>query len=142
MKKFIVTRLFNCCENFLTKLELSTFAGKLCTTTVNKGNSKRYKKFFNSKKYMIVLIIIFILLFAFSCAALAITDEYEHKLLLRGWNNLDNETKAKWEKFGDCCGFDRKNISSRRPCHSQTKSEVKIVKHILCNTSKMLLFPK
>ena len=74
---------------------------------------------------MIILILIFILLFAFSCAALAVTDKYEHRLLFNGWNSLDNETKAKWEKFGDCCGFDNETRSVARPCHGQTKSEVR-----------------
>ncbi|CAB3980619.1 tetraspanin-31-B isoform X2, partial [Paramuricea clavata] len=73
--------------------------------------------------YMIILILIFILLFAFSCAALAISDKYEHTLLSHGWNNLDNETKGKWEKFGNCCGFDNKSRSVAHPCHGQTKSE-------------------
>ena len=76
---------------------------------------------------MIVLILIFILLFAFSCAALAVTDKYEHTLLSNGWNNLDNETKGKWEKFGNCCGFDNKTRSVARPCHGQAKSEVRSV---------------
>ena len=78
---------------------------------------------------MIVLIIVFILLFAFSCAALAITDEYEYRLLSNGWNNLDNETKAKWEKFGNCCGFDNKTRSESHPCHGQTKSEVNFMSY-------------
>ena len=74
--------------------------------------------------YMIILILIFILLFAFSCAALAISDKYEHTLLLNGWNNLDNETRGKWEKFGNCCGFEKESRSVARPCHGQTKSEL------------------
>ena len=73
---------------------------------------------------MIILILIFILLFAFSCAALAVTDNYEHRLLSRGWDNLDNESKGKWEKFGDCCGFDNNSRNSHDPCHGRTKSEV------------------
>ena len=84
---------------------------------------------------MIILIVIFILLFAFSCAALAISDKYERTLLYNGWNNLDNETRGKWEKFGNCCGFDHKNRSVARRCHSQTKSEVlDIAAYTRCTT--------
>ena len=68
------------------------------------------------------MIIVFILLFAFSCAALAVTRQYEHRLLSHGWNNLNNKTKASWEKFGNCCGFD--NDSKTRPCHGKSKAQV------------------
>lgn len=74
--------------------------------------------------YMIILIVIFILLFAFSCAALAISHEYAHRLLLNGWENLDNKTKLKLENFGDCCGFDKDEKDSRHPCHSQDIPEL------------------
>ena len=72
---------------------------------------------------MIVLILIFVILFAFSCAALAITNDQEHRLLLNGWDGLDNKTKTSLERHGDCCGFDK---GRRHFCHSQIPSEVYI----------------
>ena len=71
---------------------------------------------------MIILIIIFVILFAFSCAALAITDEQEYRLLSNGWKNLNNKTKSGLEKYGDCCGFDNRTRDDRmHPCHSQNE---------------------
>ena len=73
---------------------------------------------------MIILIFIFLILFGLSCAALAITDEQQYRLLSNGWGNLNNETKLKLENFGDCCGFDNKTRDRKYPCHSQKPLKV------------------
>jgi len=57
---------------------------------------------------MAIMIIVFIILFSVSVAALAISLNQQHALLKKGWASLSNKTKEDFQKAGDCCGFDPK----------------------------------
>ena len=55
---------------------------------------------------MAIMIIVFIILFSLSVAALSISSSQQHALLKKGWGSLSNKTKKEFQKTGDCCGFD------------------------------------
>ena len=66
---------------------------------------------------MVILVILFILLFAFSLAALGITATQQRKVLATGWYNSQTSTKANLQKYLDCCGFDNKTQTTGRLGH-------------------------
>ena len=61
---------------------------------------------------MVILVLLFILMFAFSVAALSLTTKQQNSVLKSGWDNLSTKTKAEFQKLGNCCGFDERNSSS------------------------------
>lgn len=60
---------------------------------------------------MAVMVIIFFILISVSVAALAITANQQNVLLRKLWMSLSNHTKEEVQKFGNCCGFENKNIT-------------------------------
>lgn len=56
--------------------------------------------------YMAIMIIVFIILFSVSVAALSISSSQQRALPKKGWASLSNKTKEELQKTGDCCGFD------------------------------------
>ena len=60
---------------------------------------------------MAVMVIIFIILFCVSVAALAITSSQRKALLKRGWETLSNQTKGDLQQWGKCCGFENMTIT-------------------------------
>ena len=54
---------------------------------------------------MAIMIIVFIILFSVSVAALSISSS-QQRALKKGWASLSNKTKEEFQKTGDCCGFD------------------------------------
>ena len=61
---------------------------------------------------MIILVILFILLFAFSLAALGITKHQQRDVLITGWSNSQSSTKESIQLHLNCCGFEDKNITT------------------------------
>jgi len=55
--------------------------------------------------YMVVLFLIFIIQFSVSCAAIGINADDEKKILLKGWEQADENTKFDAETLFDCCGL-------------------------------------
>jgi tetraspanin-13/31 len=58
--------------------------------------------------YMVTLFLIFLIQFSVSCAALAVSESDEAKIIKNGWNVADNGTKFDAEKAFGCCGLDDK----------------------------------
>jgi len=71
--------------------------------------------------YMVILVILFILLFAFSLAALGITKHQQRDVLITGWSNSQSSTKESIQFHLDCCGFEDKNITSGGLGHPSCK---------------------
>ena len=63
-------------------------------------------------QYMAVMIIIFLILFCVSVAALAITSSQQHSLLKKAWGLLSNNSKKEVQELGHCCGFENATIES------------------------------
>lgn len=58
-------------------------------------------------KYMLMLLICFIIQFVIAIVCLAlISNSSRYDLLQTGWANLDNETRRHTEFKYNCCGFD------------------------------------
>ena len=66
---------------------------------------------------MVILVILFILLFAFSLGALAITKAQQRLVLQTGWANSHMSTKVNIQKLGNCCGFENKTITAGKLGH-------------------------
>ena len=66
---------------------------------------------------MAVMVIIFIILFSVSVAALSITSSQRKALLKRGWTSLSEQSKSELQKWGDCCGFENKTITKGQEGH-------------------------
>ena len=66
---------------------------------------------------MAIMVILFIILFSVSVAALSISSNQQHTILQKAWESVSNTTKAEVQTFGDCCGFDEKhfNVTSDHP---------------------------
>lgn len=69
--------------------------------------------------YMLIMSLLFILLLAFSVAALAVTQGQQHKLMKKAWDKVDEKQKVKIEETFDCCGLD--DGDSKRQCTGKTK---------------------
>ena len=68
---------------------------------------------------MVVLALICLLTFAFSLAALTISESQQNSVLRHGWNTLSNSTRSDFQKAGNCCGFSNSSASSTHPpCNS------------------------
>ena len=63
-------------------------------------------------QYMFVLVVVFIILFGVSVAALAMSSSQQHTLLQEGWGHLSNETKGELQRLGNCCGFEDKSVTA------------------------------
>ena len=50
--------------------------------------------------------LLFILLLAFSVAALAVTQGQQHTLIKKAWAHINEAQKVKIEKTFTCCGLD------------------------------------
>ena len=61
---------------------------------------------------MVILVILFILLFAFSLAALGLTKHQQKEVLRTGWYNSQSSTKDSLQTHLNCCGFEDKNITA------------------------------
>ncbi len=61
---------------------------------------------------MVILVMLFVLMFAFSLAALAMSKNQQHLALQKGWANSRASTKRDLQKIGDCCGFENKTITT------------------------------
>lgn len=94
--------------------------------------------------YMAVMVIIFFILLCVSVAALAITANQQNVLLRKLWMSLSNHTKKEVQKFGNCCGFENKNITlgneghpscEKLPCCQNKRS----YSCVLCPTCKHYL---
>ncbi len=59
---------------------------------------------------MVILVVLFILMFAFSLAALVMSQQQQYQALKTGWANSRLSTKRDLQKLGDCCGFEDKNV--------------------------------
>lgn len=70
---------------------------------------------------MVILVILFILLFGFSLAALGLTKHQQRDVLMTGWSNSQPSTKDSIQLHLDCCGFENKNITSGRLGHPPCK---------------------
>ena len=75
-----------------------------------KDAGHKYVFILNYPQYMAVMVIIFIILFSVSVAALSITSSQQKALLKRGWGSLSNQTKEEVQQFGDCCGFEDMSV--------------------------------
>ena len=62
-------------------------------------------------QYMVILVFLFILLFAFSLAALCITKAQQKKALQTGWIHSGTATKSTLQGYLNCCGFENKNLT-------------------------------
>eukprot|EP00794_Sanderia_malayensis_P003397 gene3397-3887_t len=62
--------------------------------------------------YMVILVVLFILMFAFSLAALVITQKQQYKALRTGWVSSQKSTKRDLQRFGNCCGFENKSVTT------------------------------
>jgi len=74
---------------------------------------------------MIILVLIFIILFSISIAALSISSTQEETLLKRGWINLGVKTKSEVQIWGQCCGFQNVNATGpfgHPPCNKLSVS--------------------
>ena len=70
---------------------------------------------------MVILVILFVLLFAFSLAALGLTKHQQREVLLTGWSNSQTSTKDSIQQHLDCCGFENKNVTSGSLGHPSCK---------------------
>ena len=86
---------------------------------------------------MVILVILFILLFAFSLAALGITKNQQRDVLITGWSNSQSSTKESIQFHLDCCGFEDKNITSGGLGHPPCK---KVEICILVTIRRMIAF--
>lgn len=86
--------------------------------------------------YMVILVILFILLFAFSLGALAITKAQQRLVLQTGWANSHMSTKVNIQKLGNCCGFENKTITAGKLGHPSC------LKLKCCNGSSDVTCPK
>jgi len=64
--------------------------------------------------YMIIMSLLFILLLAFSVAALAVTHGQQRKLIKTTWNKIGSPQKMKIEKMFNCCGLDKEDAIGDR----------------------------
>ena len=60
---------------------------------------------------MAVMVIIFIILFSVSVAALSITSSQRKALLKKSWRSLSDKSKGEVQNWGNCCGFEYMNIT-------------------------------
>ena len=60
---------------------------------------------------MIVLALICIITFAFSIAALSLSQSQQGKVLEQGWNKISIDTRHDIQNWGNCCGFKNATIS-------------------------------
>lgn len=63
---------------------------------------------------MIVLALVCIITFAFSIAALSLSQSQQGKVLEKGWDGISSETRQDIQTWGDCCGF--KNATTALGC--------------------------
>jgi len=56
--------------------------------------------------YMIILSVICIMAFAFSISCISLSQPQQSHVLKAGWNQLSNETRADFQGYGNCCGFE------------------------------------
>jgi len=54
--------------------------------------------------YMVVLFLIFLIQFSVACAALAINEEDEKRIILKAWDSAPVSVKIQAERSFDCCG--------------------------------------
>ena len=85
---------------------------------------------------MAVMIIIFVILFSVSVAALAITSSQQHALLKKFWRSLSDKSKKEVQRVGNCCGFENATIQSGIDGHPNcTQLKVfKRMKYVHCKS--------
>jgi len=77
--------------------------------------------------YMIIMSLLFILLLAFSVAALAVTQGQQHALISKAWDHVDEKQKSNIEKTFSCCGLDKSDErranceKSKPPCYDKIR---------------------
>ncbi|ETE64112.1 Tetraspanin-13 [Ophiophagus hannah] len=64
-------------------------------------------------KYMIILLLVFVIQFSVSCACLTLNKEQQSKLLEVGWHNTNN-ARQDIQRNLNCCGFH--NVSDDISC--------------------------
>ncbi|EDO49430.1 predicted protein [Nematostella vectensis] len=84
-------------------------------------------------EYMAILVLIFIILFSISVAALSMSSSQEKLLLEKGWAHLSPKSRTEVQKISNCCGLENMNITdpsspgghptcAELDCCSQTKT--------------------
>ena len=63
---------------------------------------------------MILLGIVFIILFAVSVAAVAVTSSQQQTLAAKAWNASSLKTQREIQTLFDCCGFKKSDTSPNR----------------------------
>lgn len=66
---------------------------------------------------MAIMVIVFIILFSVSVAALSISSSQQRALLEKGWASLSNKTKEELQQTGGCCGFDKEFENTTNGVH-------------------------
>ena len=66
---------------------------------------------------MAIMVILFIILFSVSLAALCISSTQRDNLMWKAWKSVSNKTKEEVQKAGPCCGFNAtyKNKTTDHP---------------------------
>ena len=88
---------------------------------------------------MFILVLIFIILFCVSVAALALSSSQQHTLLKKGWGHLSNETKDALQNWGNCCGFEDANVTGplgHPTCAKVSGHMQRCLCFCLCNSSE------
>ena len=57
------------------------------------------------RQFMAIMVILFIILFSVSLAALCISSTQRDNLMWKAWKSVSNKTKEEVQNVGDCCGF-------------------------------------
>ena len=102
-----VQLVFSCFKSHSPLFLLDTIA-----TTVNVHPNTHFIEIpLTSSQYMVILVFLFILLFAFSLAALCITKAQQKKALQTGWMHSGSTTRDTLQRYLNCCGFENKNLT-------------------------------